>query len=107
MIDIHKSDDKDVLHNPNQMSVMENNPAYFSKELANSVEQIIIKYMSTLKPTEISTLQSLVVYINFMGNNIIPKLLEKDTSLRNITRLMAILYKSNENLALAIENFNK
>ena len=88
-------------------AVMENNPSYFSKELANSVEQIIIKYMSTLKPTEISTLQSLVVYINFMGNNIIPKLLEKDANLQNITRLMAILYNSNENLALAIENFNK
>lgn len=88
-------------------SVSTTNPSLFTKQLSAAVENIIINYMNNLTPTDISTLQSMVVYINFMGNYVLPKLISTNPQLLKISELMAVLYQSNENLANAIESFNK
>ena len=88
-------------------SISTTNPSLFTKQLAASVEDIIINYMNNLTPTSVSTLQTLVVYINFMGNYVLPKLISTQPELFKISELMAVLYQSNQNLAQAIESFNK
>ena len=81
-----------------------NNVSLFSKNLATQVESIISNNINVLSTEDIAILQSLVVFITFIGNRILPKMLGLEPSLQNVFSIMANLYSTNVRLAQAIQS---
>lgn len=81
-----------------------NNVSLFSKNLATQVESIISDNINVLSTEDIAILQSLVVFITFIGNKILPKMLGLEPSLQNVFSIMANLYATNVKLAQAIQS---
>lgn len=81
-----------------------NNVSLFSKNLATQVECIISNNINVLSTEDIAILQSLVVFITFIGNRILPKIIVNEPSLQNIFSIMANLYGTNVKLAQAIQS---
>lgn len=93
------SDHKDVISESEL-----NNVSLFSKNLATQVENIISSNINVLSTQDIAILQSLVVFITFIGNRILPKMISNDPLLQNVFTIMGNLYATNVKLAQAIQS---
>ena len=93
------SDNKDIISESEL-----NNVSLFSKNLATQVENIISNNINVLSTQDIAILQSLVVFITFIGNRILPKMISNDPLLQNVFKIMGNLYATNVKLAQAIQS---
>ena len=83
-----------------------NNISGLSKTLAVQIEQIISNNIETLTATEIGTLQMVVIYATFLGNKVLPKVIQTNPQFIGIFGDMGNLFNANMKLAQNIQGID-
>ena len=83
-----------------------NNVSGFSKTLAVQVEQIISNNIGTLTATEVGILQLVVIYSTFLGNKVLPKVIQTNPKFIGIFGDMGNLFNANMKLAQSIQGID-
>ena len=83
-----------------------NNVSGLSKTIAVQVEQIISNNIGTLTATEIGTLQMVVIYTTFLGNKVLPKIIQTNPQFIGVFGDMGNLFNANMKLAQAIQGLD-